>query len=309
MKTITCVMAGIVVFFLTVKGPSAAVELTLVYTNSLNGRIDTCDCPANPRGGLIKRGTALKELRRNNPNMLLFESGDFITYEPDSLGSKYVVLAMKRLGYDAFSLGDQEFTLGVLHARKIADELPVVCNNVMIKNGNSWSSPFPRHRIVERPGVKIGIIGVMGKGVFEYYPDSIKKSVRIGDEVSEIRKDVASLKRKGATMIVLLSHMGMDRDKELQPKLDGVHVIVGGHTQNLIANPEIRSNSIIVQAGADGAHIGVLKLRFEQGKITGFSNSFILPTNESTRDDPEIRKLIADYRKEVKEQQSTIRFR
>lgn len=304
-----CVMAGIIVFFATGQGPTAAVELTLVYTNSLNGRIDTCDCPSNPRGGLIKRGTALKDLRRNNPGMLLFETGDFITYEPDSTGSKYVVLAMKRLGYDAFSLGDQEFTLGVAHARKIADEIPVVCNNVMIKSGNSWSSPFPRHRIVERSGVKIGIIGVMGKGVFEYYPDSIKKSVRIADELSEIRKDVASLKRQGAAMIVLLSHMGMDRDKELQPKLDGVHVIVGGHTQNLITNPEIRSNSIIVQAGSDGAHIGVLKIRFEQGKITGFSNSFILPTNESTRDDPDIRKLIADYRKEVKEQQSTIRFR
>ncbi|MBP8987912.1 MAG: hypothetical protein KBG92_08920, partial [Spirochaetes bacterium] len=58
-------------------------RVTFIYTNSLNGMIDACQCAADPKGGLVKRGYAIAQLKTKYPGAVLLESGDFCSYYPD----------------------------------------------------------------------------------------------------------------------------------------------------------------------------------------------------------------------------------
>ena len=95
---------------------------------------------------------------------------------------------------------------------------------------------------------------------------------------------------------MLLSHSGYDEDRELAKSLRGVHVIIGGHSQTLVKNPVLENGRVIVQAGPDGARIGVLQIRVSGGRIQSVKNGFRHPTEHSPEDDRFIRRLISEYR-------------
>ncbi len=179
----------------------------IVYTNSLNGNIDACKCKEEPNGGLVKRAAVIKSLRKQYGDIFLFETGDFFSYDPDPLLARYIVKAYKYISYDAVSFGDQEFTIGAGMFLKFRNDLPFLCNNISIKTG-AWGKPFKRYRIIRKKGIKAGVIGTISKSSFRYYSRDITAEIKISDQIREIKKDVALLKRKGVDLIILLSHSG-----------------------------------------------------------------------------------------------------
>lgn len=282
-------------------------RITIVYTNSLNGYMDFCHCKENPRGGLVKRATEIRNIRKQYTNVLLFETGDFFTYDPDPLLSAYLIKGYRHIGYDAIIFGDQEFSIGIDGFLKYRKELPFICNNLLLKE-NTWQRSYKRYTIIQRGSIRIGVIGTIARRAFKYYPRKLLSRIKILDQKTEIRRDIRSLKREGIDTIVLLSHSGYERDVKLQEHFEDIDVIVGGHSQTLIKKPRRHKNSIIVQAGADGAHIGILELAIEKGRITFFRNSFRLPDEFHPADDRHIRKLIDDYKAESKKQAKGLQF-
>jgi 5'-nucleotidase/UDP-sugar diphosphatase len=285
---------------------AAEKKLTIVYTNSLNGYLDYCHCKNDPRGGLVKRATEIKKIQKQYDNTILFETGDFFTYDPDHLLANYVIRGYRHIGYDAVLFGDQEFSIGIEKFLQHRKDLPFVCNNLLIKKG-SWRRFFKRYRIIKRGGLRIGVIGTIASDVFRYYPRTLTKRLKILDQVQAIKHDIDTLRKRGVDIIVLLSHSGYERDISLQRELSGIDVIIGGHSQTLVKRPKRWKNAIIVQAGADGAHIGILQLTIDGEKIS-FSNSFKLPDEFQPADDPYIRSLIREYRNTLKKQMKELRF-
>jgi len=284
-----------------------AEELTIVYTNSLNGQFDSCKCKKNPHGGLVKRATVLKELRKKYSQVILLESGDFFHYEKDMLLSRYLVRAYKKLNYDAITPGDQELSVGVENFIKYKRALPLICNNLVVKINGRFVRPFKRYKIIKRGNIKIGIIGSISPRAFRYSTKKIRSRIRVLNQVASIKKDVAALKRQGVHLIILLSHSGFARDKLLIRNISGLDVIVGGHSQTLLKRPYRYGKAVIIQAGVYGARIGILRLNINGRKIKLNGNSFRLPTYLYPSDDKEIRKLIEKYKQEIKSDTS-VRF-
>jgi 2',3'-cyclic-nucleotide 2'-phosphodiesterase (5'-nucleotidase family) len=282
-------------------------RLTIVYTNSLNGYIDYCHCKGNPRGGLVKRATEIRKIRKQFKNVFLFETGDFFTYDPDSLLSAYLIKGYQYIGYDAIVFGDQEFSIGIEGLLKYRGDLPFICNNLLLKK-NTWQRFFKRYIIIQRGSIKIGVIGTIASHAFKYYPKKLLSRIKIRDQIQEIKRDIRALKGEGIDIIVLLSHSGYERDIKLQEQIKDISIIIGGHSQTLIKKPRRRKNSIIIQAGADGAHIGILELSLEKGRITFFRNSFRLPDEFHPADDRYIRKLIDNYKREAKKETEKLKF-
>lgn len=295
------------VLFPTLVRASDERRLTIVYTNSLNGYIDFCHCKENPRGGLVKRATEIGKIRKQYKNVFLFETGDFFTYDPDPLLSAYLIKGYRYIGYDAILFGDQEFSIGVEGFLKYRGELPFICNNLLLKK-NTWQRFFKRYMIIQRGSIKIGVIGTIATHAFKYYPKKLLSRIKILDQITEIRRDIKALRREGIDIIVLLSHSGYESDIKLQKHFEDIGIIVGGHSQTLIKKPRRRKNSIIIQAGADGAHIGILELAIEKGRITFFRNSFRLPDEFHPADDRYIRKLIDNYKGEAKKEAEGLKF-
>ncbi len=141
--------------------------------------------------------------------------------------------------------------------------------------------------IVEVKGEKIGLIGASPMDMFErlthpnYYHDSYMDS--LDETVVKIQGEINALREQNVNKIILLSHLGNKRDKIIAKKLEGVDVIIGGHSHELIENISEGQNLfssksgepvIITQAGKDGNYFGELKLTFDKdGVITKAQNN------------------------------------
>jgi 5'-nucleotidase/UDP-sugar diphosphatase len=299
-------LSSVLLFPADLKG-SDERRVTIVYTNSLNGYIDFCHCKGDPKGGLVKRATEIRKIREQFKNVFLFETGDFLTYDPDPLLSEYLIKGYRYIDYDAIVFGDQEFSIGIEGFLKFRDKLPFICNNLLLKK-NTWQIFFKRNRIIKRNNITIGVIGTIAPQAFRYYPKELLQRIKILDQIHEIRRDIKELKGEGIDIIVLLSHSGYERDIILQEQIEEVNIIIGGHSQTLIKKPRRLKNSIIVQAGADGAHIGILELTIEKGNIKSFRNSFRRPDEFHPADDRYIRTLINNYKEKIKKETGNLKF-
>ncbi len=308
MKQLCIIIFMIFSMFAVVSGIEAAGKMTVVYTNSLNGYFDDCNCKEHPKGGLVARGTELAKIRKEFAGVFVFETGDFFTVDRDPILEKYLIRAYKYLNYDALTFGDQEISAGVNEFLKYGTELPFVNNNIRLKIDGKFQQKFERFRIIEKYGIKAGVIGTMSMDAFKYYPKNITDDVVVWDQIAEIEKDVQALKEKKVTIIILLSHSGYDQDKIIAQRVKGIDLIVGGHSQTMMKNPEKVGDTIIVQAGTNGANIGILELAIGN-KITIIKNSFRLPYLKITAEDKEIRKMINEYMAEVKAGSGNLKFK
>ncbi|HPO45316.1 MAG TPA: hypothetical protein PK875_05915 [Spirochaetota bacterium] len=275
-------------------------RLSIVYTNSLNGNLDYCRCPTDPRGGLVKRATEIQDIRNTFPNVVLFDAGDFLTVDEDRVLSRYVLEACRLIGYDAMVPGDQEFSCGADFLTAHAKGLPMVCANLELRKGSAWTRPFPKSLLLERGGVKIGVTAVIAPEAFRYYPRRLTEGLRVLNAAKAAAEEAALLRKRGAALVVLLSHSGFEADRELEKDLTGIDVIVGGHSQTLVKPPYRGRKAVVVQAGANGAHIGILELALSADgpRVTG--NSFRRPDESRPADDPRIRGIIERYNSELK---------
>lgn len=284
-------------------------HLTIVYTNSLNGYLDYCHCASDPKGGLVKRASEFRSIKSKHRNILFLDTGDTLTYDPDPIGAAYLMKTMKYIGYDAMAPGDQEFSLGAGEFMALVKGMPFLCGNLQVKLQGKWTAPLPGYRIIERGGIKTAVIATIHKDTFRYYPESVKGSVKILDQSGELKKNIRDAAGRKTDFIILLSHSGHERDLELAGEFREIDVIVGGHSQTLVKNPVKIGGAVIVQAGANGAHIGILELELDRGKVVSFRNSFRRPDEYQPADDPQVRRLINEYKDRLKKETGSMRFK
>ncbi len=301
---------AVIAFLAPVSGArTSEARVTIVYTNSLNGNLDYCRCPSDPKGGLVKRATEIESIRKAFPNVVLLDTGDFLTIDDDPILARHIVEAYRIIGYDAMVPGDQEFSGGTDFFLRLAKAMPFVCANLQVKSGGAWKHAFARSLLIERGGTTIGITGVIAPGAFRYYPGKVTERLRVLDPAALAAAEAAALRKRGADLVILLSHAGYEADIELEKKLEDVDVIVGGHSQTLVAEPRRGGNAVVVQAGANGARIGILELSFHGGKPRVIKNSFRLPDEHRPADDPRIRRIIDRYNAEVKREMEKMRLK
>ncbi len=231
------ILCSLIIYFTFTFQAFSQQKITVVYTNSLNGHFDDCGCKENPNGGLVTRAEEIKKIKASFENVFLFETGDFFTAESDDLLAEYLIKSYKYIGYDSISVGDQEFSGGIENIIKYSQELPFVCDNILIQSGGAWKAVFKRFQILEKNNIRIGIIGTISNTAFKYYPGKITKQIKVLDQVKEINDDISALKAKGVKLIFLLSHSGYEEDILLAKKLKDIDLIIGGHSQTLVNEP------------------------------------------------------------------------
>ncbi len=108
--------------------------------------------------------------------------------------------------------------------------------------------------------------------------------------------------------IILLSHSGYGVDKKLAGRFSDIDLIVGGHSQTLLRQPVKKEKTLIVQAGGNGARIGILRLKLRGGRIVSYKNRFLHPNDKWPADDPAVRRMINEYSKRLKNKYKGLKF-
>ena len=214
-------------------------------------------------GGFAHLATLVKRLRESRPGALLLDGGDTWQGSATSLWTRGadMIGAQKLLGVDVMT-GHWEFTYGqdrVKEAveRDLAGKVEFLAQNVATAD---FGDPvFKPYTLREINGVPVAIIGQ----AFPYTPIANPRYFvpdwTFGIKEEELQKQIDQARAKGAKIVVLLSHNGMDVDLKLANRVKGLDTILGGHTHDAVPRPIVMPNGCVVtNAGSNGKYLGVM---------------------------------------------------
>jgi 5'-nucleotidase len=214
-------------------------------------------------GGLALLSGYINKVREEEDNVLYVIAGDMV--QGSLIDSEYKGIStmeiMNYLAPDVVSLGNHELDYGLEHLlflEKIAN-FPIVNANLYIKK--YFKRLMIPHIIIKKAGLDILFIGIITEKVM----DTISRDSMIGSFISieeasrEVGRICNAYKNDDIDLTVLLTHIGLDSDRELAKILDpawGVDIIIGGHSHSVLNQPVTEKNILITQAGVGTDHIG-----------------------------------------------------
>jgi 2',3'-cyclic-nucleotide 2'-phosphodiesterase (5'-nucleotidase family) len=242
----------------------------------------------------------VKEVRKTSENVLLLDGGNTLFgNQPlvQQTQGQAIVEAMNLLGYDAMVLGSEDFWLGlnVLRQRMEEAKFPILSANVvMAETDQLFATPYV---IKEIGNHKVAIIGLTNQEA----ASAAGGGIVVLDPLETLEDLVGEVSTK-ADVIIVLSHLGTEVDFQMANEVQGIDLIVGGLSRDVLDPPAWieASGTVIVQAGYQGQRIGVVSLEIDsQGKVAGHQGQVVLLTDELA-DDPEMRALLDQYQVNTK---------
>ncbi len=272
---------------------SGGQRVHILHINDMHSRLEhiapsdgTCGGSAleagNCFGGAARLATAIRERRaalaEQGVPVLTLDAGDqsqgtlfYTTY-----GGKAEVEMMNLIGFDAMTLGNHEFNRGPDSLAEMLGtaDFAVVSGNTVVPADHALHPLVRDHLVIERPGVTVGILGVTTPDTA--FLSSPGDAISFADPAEHLADGVARLKAQGVHNIIVLSHLGFRQDQALAEAVDGLSLIVGGHSHTLLSNtvPDAPSYATmvespsgravpIVQAYAFSRYLGDLAVEFD----------------------------------------------
>jgi 2',3'-cyclic-nucleotide 2'-phosphodiesterase (5'-nucleotidase family) len=242
--------------------PPEETVLTLLHTNDLHGSIIY---PGEPRG-IAKIATLARRIRKEMPHVLLLDSGDIIHGTPAEklLEGQPVIAAMNAAGYDAAAAGNHEFDWGQRIARNAiaAAGFPILSANVVdATSGEPWGG-LQRFVVREVGGVRIAIFGLTTDRTPEIQWPRTIDGIEFRDAIEAAHALVPRLREiERADVVVALTHLGVETDRELAASVPGIDVILGGHSHTRLEEQVWVGKTLIAQTGSAAGHLGRIDLR------------------------------------------------
>ncbi|MGB1919659.1 MAG: thiosulfohydrolase SoxB [Candidatus Puniceispirillales bacterium] len=250
-------------------------------------------------GGLDHTATLIKAIRaeRGEDKVLLLDGGDTWqgSYTSLKTNGSDMVSAMKRLNPDAM-VGHWEFTYGQDRVEELIEEMgyPFLGGNVF---DTEWDEPvFDSTAYFEKGGVNVAVIGQH----FPYTPIANPRHMvegwSFGIRPDVIQDNVNAARDNGAEIVVLLSHNGFDVDQKLARQINGIDVILTGHTHDAIPEAIKINDTLLLSSGSHGKYLGRVDLKVEGGKVVDASSTLIPVFADIVPPDPDMAAHIAELR-------------
>jgi len=270
---------------------SYAKEITIIYSGQTHGMIYPCSCPLDPEGGIARRATLIKQIRKAHPDNLILDAGDFFAgglmdeytqnTELDSQRSLVNLKAMEAMQYDAAAIGDSEFNFGAEFFLQNAGKTKLAllsCNLELEK-----ALPYI---IKEVTGVKIGVIAVTST-----YTKQKSGNLEFSDPKKAVSSAVEALRKKNVSIIILLSQLQEPEDLSLINDVPGIDILISGHKRSTNEFSSKIANTLVLSTSWEGRRLNICKLSVEGDKITGFKTEE-MELSAKVLDDPEILSVL-----------------
>lgn len=272
-------------------------HLVILHTNDFHGRISE----DNNSAGAARIAALVKETRAQYSGVLVLDGGDKISGTPVSTMFEGVPIfeVLNEVGYDASVLGNHEFDHGykqMLKFKEIAN-YPLLAANAFAPNGSLLADAPSLITTVN--GIKVGIIGL----ITEQTPSMI---IPAGNEgisfapAKEMLQGMVAAIRPQVDLLILVSHVGHDEEKVLAQEVEGIDVIIGGHSHTEVQVPIKVGSTYVAQAGDYGAFVGKIELMVDTNthSMTSFKGKLI-PAAELPPPDKEVDLLVKSWEKKV----------
>jgi sulfur-oxidizing protein SoxB len=246
-------------------------------------------------GGLDRVGTIIKRIRaERNGKTLLFDGGDTWqgSYTSNITAGADMVEVMNALAPDAMT-AHWEFTYGTDRVKEIVEGLPFAFLAGNVKDAE-WDEPaFDAFKMFERGGVKIAVIGQ----AFPYTPIANPRWMipnwTFGIQETLVAENVRKAREEeGADLVVLLSHNGFDVDRKLAGRVEGIDVILSGHTHDALPVALEIGKTLLIASGSNGKFLSRLDLDVSGGAMKGYRYRLIPVFSDVIAPDPDVAAVI-----------------
>ena len=250
-------------------------------------------------GGIDRMATLIKAIRAERPNnTLVFDGGDTWqgSYTSLKTAGQDMVDVQNALGLDAMT-AHWEFTFGTDRVKELKDKLnfPFLATNV---RDTEWQEDvFESVKMFEKGGLKIAVIGQ----AFPYTPIANPRYLiptwSFGINEENMAKRVADARAAGADLVVVLSHNGFDVDRKMASRVDGIDVILTGHTHDALPAPVKVNNTLLIASGSHGKFLSRLDLKVEGKRVVDYRYRLIPVFSDAITPDKEMAALVDKIRK------------
>ncbi len=337
---LTCLIIGILTTSCYSKTPLTnkdTKQLIILHTNDLHSNLQSGAPSHNysplalhndeTTGGFSRIAGIIHREKAKEQNVLTVDAGDFLMgtlFQALEKNTGFQLQLMKQMGYDAACIGNHEFDYGIhaltnyisLAAEKEIPEL--LLSNISFNKKDNKDDTFEElyakklikpYTVIEKGGLRIGLFGLMGIEAFDVanaHPLELEKQIKTAKKmVKTLRKN------EGVDIVIALSHSGlwfnsngsimMTEDAKLAQKVEGLDIIISGHTHTELNTPKLINNTIIIQAGDRGKHIGKLTVDINADGVK-LNNYELLAVNDSVKARPKIQQRIDQQQQKLEDE-------
>jgi sulfur-oxidizing protein SoxB len=259
-------------------------------------------------GGFAQLATIVKRLKADRPGALLLDGGDTWQGSATALWTRGqdMVAATRELGVDIMT-GHWEFTYGAERVQELVGALKgrveFIAQNV--RTSDFGDPVFPGYALREQNGVLVAVVGQAFPYTPIAHPRYFVPDWTFGIREEELQQVVDEVRRKGAKVVVLLSHNGMDVDLKLASRVSGIDAILGGHTHDGVPRPSTVANrggkTLVTNAGCNGKFLAVLDLEVRNGTVADYRYRLLPVFSKLLPEDPAMAALVAQLRAPYRE--------
>ncbi|MGL5054678.1 MAG: bifunctional metallophosphatase/5'-nucleotidase [Fusobacteriaceae bacterium] len=259
----------------TKKSKEKDYELVIVHTNDVHSRA----LEGKKEMGYAKINTVINNLKKdpNNKEVMFLDAGDTFHGTPFATleRGESIVKILDKMNLKAMTLGNHDYNYGQERVKEIQSEAKfnILASNVVYKNGEQFTK---KYIIEEISGVKVGIFGLSTpETLYKTNPNNVKGLI-FKDPILTAKEVVKELKAQDVKFIIVLAHLGLDestkeewRSTGIAKNVDGIDLIIDGHSHTELKDRILINDTSIVQTGNYGMNVGIVKVDFDKLKESG----------------------------------------
>lgn len=253
-------------------------------------------------GGYARIKTIFENVRHEASGpVCAFDSGDTFhgTYVAVHTKGEALIEPINALGLDAWT-AHWDFAYGVPRLKELAGRLHHPLLAINCYDNQTGERPFKACTIIERGGLRVGVIGIAATIIDKTMPPHFSEGLRFTLGNEELPEAIRTLREQERVhLVVVLSHLGFPQDVKLAHEVKGIDVLLSGHTHNRMDRPFYVNGTPIIQSGCHGSFVGRIDVEVGGGTARVFDHQLIT-VDESIQPDAEMQRLvdaaIAPYR-------------
>ena len=289
---------------------STAKQLTIIGTGDLQGHLDPvrefvpgmASRKTAVIGGISRIATLIKQIRQEtqNPVIVLSSGDDLMGRYFHQFKGKAIFTLMKMAGYDILGLGNHDFDggPGVLAEALESVSIPALCSDLLVKGTvmEKSCSPF---LIRNYQGIRLGFFSLMTRD-FPVITSAGEVKISL-DKQNTVREKISLLRKKGARVIIAVTHIGNREDLNLAAETTGIDIIFGGHSHDYTTTVEQTGNTLVVNGGEKGTALVRLDVTLDSTGhiIPGSAEYALLPISASIAPEKQVADKLRQYRDQL----------
>jgi 2',3'-cyclic-nucleotide 2'-phosphodiesterase (5'-nucleotidase family) len=281
-----------------ISSTAEVLELVVIHTNDFHGHIKE----EKDYAGAARIGAFVKLKREQHPGVLFLDAGDAVSGTPVStmFQGTPIFHIMNAMTYDVGLIGNHEFDHGFRHIKKFKEiaNHPLLGANVFDSMNRLISDG--ENRLLEVNGISVGIIGLLTETTPTIISPRGNEGLIFLDPATVLREQI-KLVRPMVDIVIVLSHVGHEKEKQLARDIQGIDLIVGAHSHTLV-DPIVKiGTTYITQANRYGSHVGFIKLQVdtESNSISSMEGGHPIPAKELPPPDRQILSLVNYWEEKV----------